>query len=230
MEFDNEFSVSSPIEKVWDTLMDVEEVAPCMPGAEVLEQTGDNSYKVSVKVRLGPVSMQYRGDVEIVDTDPGSHTAKLVAKATEARGQGTANAEIGMQLAERNGSTHATLTTDLRLSGRAAAMGVRGEPGGEAGGGPGGDRCGLVADRGRDRCLGAGDRARGGGRDDCDDQRRRPERAHQARRRSRRARARGRRGGDRGVHDTRAGRGAEDAAGGTAQAARAGGGRACGRR
>ena len=123
MEFDNEFSVSSPIEKVWDTLMDVEEVAPCMPGAEVLEQTGDNSYKVSVKVRLGPVSMQYRGDVEIVDTDPGSHTAKLVAKATEARGQGTANAEIGMQLAERNGSTHATLTTDLRLSGRAAAMG-----------------------------------------------------------------------------------------------------------
>jgi carbon monoxide dehydrogenase subunit G len=123
MEFDNEFSVSSPIETVWDTLMDVEEVAPCMPGAEVLEQTGDNSYKVSVKVRLGPVSMQYRGDVEIVDTDPGSHKAKLVAKATEARGQGTANAEIGMQLAERNGSTHATLTTDLRLSGRAAAMG-----------------------------------------------------------------------------------------------------------
>jgi carbon monoxide dehydrogenase subunit G len=123
MEFDNEFSVSSPIDRVWETLLNVEEVAPCMPGAEVLEQTGDNSYKVAVKVRLGPVSMQYRGDVEIVDTDPGSHTAKLVAKATEARGQGTANAEIGMQLAERNGSTHATLTTDLRLSGRAAAMG-----------------------------------------------------------------------------------------------------------
>jgi carbon monoxide dehydrogenase subunit G len=123
MEFDNEFSVSSPIERVWDTLMNVEEVAPCMPGAEVLEQTGDNSYKVAVKVRLGPVSMQYRGDVEIVDIDPGAHTAKMVAKATEARGQGTANAEIGMQLAEQNGSTHARLTTDLRLSGRAAAMG-----------------------------------------------------------------------------------------------------------
>jgi carbon monoxide dehydrogenase subunit G len=123
MEFDNEFSVNSPIDTVWDTLMDVQQVAPCMPGAEVLEQTGDNSYKVAVKVRLGPVSMQYRGDVEIVDTDPGAHTAKMVAKATEARGQGTANAEIGMQLAEQNGSTHARLTTDLRLSGRAAAMG-----------------------------------------------------------------------------------------------------------
>jgi carbon monoxide dehydrogenase subunit G len=123
MQFANEFSVNSSIDRVWDTLLNVEEVAPCMPGAEVLEQIGDNSYKVSVKVRLGPVSMQYRGDVEIVDADASAHAAKLVAKATEARGQGTANAEIAMKLAERNGGTHATLTTDLRLSGRAAAMG-----------------------------------------------------------------------------------------------------------
>jgi carbon monoxide dehydrogenase subunit G len=123
MQFENEFSVSSPIDTVWSTLLDVEEVAPCMPGAEVLEQTGDRSYKVAIKVRLGPVSMQYRGDVEIVDADDQSHTARLVAKATEARGQGTANAEIHMQLADGDGSTHATLTTDLRLSGRAAAMG-----------------------------------------------------------------------------------------------------------
>jgi uncharacterized protein len=123
MQFENDFEVASPIETVWDTLLNVEEVAPCMPGAEVLEQTGDSSYKVAIKVRLGPVSMQYRGDVEIVDPDPSAHQAKMVAKATEARGQGTANAEIGMRLEEQDGKTRAVLTTDLRLSGRAAAMG-----------------------------------------------------------------------------------------------------------
>jgi uncharacterized protein len=123
MQFDNQFDVASPIDTVWGTLLDVEQVAPCMPGAEVLEQTGDRSYKVQIKVRLGPVSMQYRGDVEIVDADDGAHEAKMVAKATEARGQGTANAEILMKLDEQEGKTKATLTTDLRLSGRAAAMG-----------------------------------------------------------------------------------------------------------
>ena len=123
MQFENDFEVASPIDTVWDTLLNVEEVAPCMPGAEVLEQTGDKSYKVAIKVRLGPVSMQYRGDVEIVDPDPSAHEAKMVAKATEARGQGTANAEIGMRLEEQEGKTRAVLTTDLRLSGRAAAMG-----------------------------------------------------------------------------------------------------------
>lgn len=123
MQFDNQFEVASPIDTVWGVLLDIEQVAPCMPGAEVLEQTGDRSYKVQIKVRLGPVSMQYRGDVEIVDADDGAHEAKMVAKATEARGQGTANAEILMKLEEQDGKTHATLTTDLRMSGRAAAMG-----------------------------------------------------------------------------------------------------------
>ena len=123
MQFENDFEVASPIDTVWKTLLDVEQVAPCMPGAEVLEQTGDTSYKVQIKIRLGPVSMQYRGDVEIVNPDPIAHQAKLIAKATEARGQGTANAEINMALTEENGKTRAILTTDLRLSGRAAAMG-----------------------------------------------------------------------------------------------------------
>ena len=123
MQFENDFEVASPIDTVWSTLLDVEQVAPCMPGAEVLEQTSDTSYKVQIKIRLGPVSMQYRGDVEIVNPDPSAHQAKLIAKATEARGQGTANAEINMALTEENGKTRAILTTDLRLSGRAAAMG-----------------------------------------------------------------------------------------------------------
>ena len=77
MEFENTFDVDAPIEEVWKTLLDVERVAPCVPGAEVLEQTGENSYKVAIKVRVGPMSMQYKGDIDIVDADaggaPGEH-------------------------------------------------------------------------------------------------------------------------------------------------------------
>jgi uncharacterized protein len=123
MEFENEFEVAAPVDEVWTTLLDVERVAPCMPGAQVLEKTGDRSYRVAIKVRLGPVSMQYRGDVEIADVDDAAHSAKMNARATEARGQGTANATVTMKLDERDSSTHAVLHTDMRLSGRAAAMG-----------------------------------------------------------------------------------------------------------
>ena len=69
MKFDNSFSVEAPPEEVWKALMDVERVAPCMPGAEVLEQTGENAYKVQVRVKVGPMSMTYRGQVEITDRD-----------------------------------------------------------------------------------------------------------------------------------------------------------------
>jgi carbon monoxide dehydrogenase subunit G len=123
MEFENKFSVDAPIEQVWETLLDVERVAPCMPGAEVLERTGEDRYKVAVRVRVGPVSMQYRGDVEIVDRDAQAHRAVMDARAKEARGQGTANASIEMRLSENGGGTDATLATDLKLSGKAAAMG-----------------------------------------------------------------------------------------------------------
>jgi len=123
MKFENHFSVAAPIEEVWDMLLDVERVAPCMPGAEVLERKGEDSYKVVIHVKLGPVSMRYRGDVEITAKDPEARQAVMNAKATEARGQGTANAKIEMSLAERDGSTEAALATDLRLSGRAAALG-----------------------------------------------------------------------------------------------------------
>src|SRR5215208_2118256 len=123
MKFENEFTVGAPIEEVYAALLDVERVAPCMPGAEVLEKTGDDSYKVAIKVKVGPMSMTYKGDVEIVERDDAARTATMRAKAKEARGQGTADANVHMALAERNGGTHATLETDVQLSGRVAAMG-----------------------------------------------------------------------------------------------------------
>ena len=123
MEFQNEFDVKAPLDQVWDTMLDVERVAPCVPGAEVLERTGDDAYKVGIKVKVGPVSMQYRGEVEILDKDPSAHHAQMTAKAREARGQGTANANVRMSLSGNGDLTHGTINTEVQLSGRAAAMG-----------------------------------------------------------------------------------------------------------
>jgi carbon monoxide dehydrogenase subunit G len=123
MEFENKFSVKAPIDEVYRTLLDVERVAPCVPGAQVLEQTGDDAYKVGIKVKVGPVSMQYRGDVQIVDRDEAAHTATMSARAKETRGQGTANAKVKMSLAEEGGETRGTIASDVQLSGKAASMG-----------------------------------------------------------------------------------------------------------
>jgi carbon monoxide dehydrogenase subunit G len=123
MEFENTFVVAAPVGDVWDLLMDVERVAPCMPGAQVLEQTGDDAYKVAVKVKLGPMSMLYKGDVEIVERDATTHEASMQAKAKESRGQGTASAQIRMALREHDGGTAASIVTEMQMSGKAAAMG-----------------------------------------------------------------------------------------------------------
>jgi uncharacterized protein len=123
MKFENAFVVQAPIAEVYAALLDVERVAPCMPGAEVLEKTGDDAYKVAIKVKVGPMSMTYKGDVQIVERDDAAKTATLRAKAKESRGQGTADAHVRMALTEEDDGTHATLETDVALGGRVAAMG-----------------------------------------------------------------------------------------------------------
>jgi uncharacterized protein len=123
MRFENHFDVDSPIERVWDAVLDVERVAPTVPGAQVLERTGDDAYQVAIKVRVGPMSMTYRGEVEIAERDEEAHRAVMKARAKEARGQGTADADVTMQLRGENGRTSATVTTEVELSGKAATMG-----------------------------------------------------------------------------------------------------------
>ncbi|MEZ5077662.1 MAG: SRPBCC family protein [Solirubrobacterales bacterium] len=122
MEFENSFELEAPIEAVWDALLDLERVAPCMPGAEVTGRDGD-AYQVAVKVRIGPMQMRYKGKVEIVGRDDERWRAEMRANATEARGQGTAAAEIETQLSEVGPVTRCEMRTDVKLSGKAAAMG-----------------------------------------------------------------------------------------------------------
>jgi carbon monoxide dehydrogenase subunit G len=123
MEFENMFVVEAPVAEVWDLLLDVERIAPCMPGAQVLEQTGEDAYNVAVKVKLGPMTMNYKGDVEILEKDASAHQATMRAKAKEARGQGTAQASIRMALREHDHGTEASIVTEMQMSGKAAAMG-----------------------------------------------------------------------------------------------------------
>jgi uncharacterized protein len=122
MRFENRFDVDAPLEEVWEAVLDVERVAPTVPGAQVLERTGEDAYKVAIKVKVGPMSMTYRGEVEIVERDAAAHKAVMKARAKESRGQGTADADVTMELSGDDGRTAATVTTEVQLSGKVATM------------------------------------------------------------------------------------------------------------
>jgi uncharacterized protein len=123
MQFENNFEVDAPLDSVWDAVLDVERVAPTVPGAQVYERTGEDAYKVGIKVKVGPMSMTYRGEVEITERDETAHRAVMKARAKETRGQGTADADVTMALRGENGRTAATVITEVELSGKAAQMG-----------------------------------------------------------------------------------------------------------
>lgn len=123
MQIDSSFSVVAPIGKVWDTLMDFERVAGCLPGAQILNKLSDDAYQVGMTVKLGPVNMQYRGLLNVLERNAAEHRAVLGGKAQETRGQGTAEAKVTLALAEEGTTTRGTVSADLALSGKAAAMG-----------------------------------------------------------------------------------------------------------
>jgi uncharacterized protein len=123
MEFENSFTVKAPIADVWDVLIDVERAAPCLPGAKVLERSGDDEYVVGMRVKVGPMSMEYKGNVRILEKDPVAHRAVMSGTGREVRGQGSADASAEMVLVEEAGATLVTIKTDVKLSGRIASMG-----------------------------------------------------------------------------------------------------------
>ncbi|MGO4190262.1 SRPBCC family protein [Arthrobacter sp. YAF17] len=124
MQIDSTFSVVAPIDTVWETIMDFERVAGCVPGARILNKLSDDAYQVGMTVKLGPVNMQYKGLLNVIERNAAEHRAVLGGKAQETRGQGTAEATVTLQLAEEAaGTTRGTVSADLKLSGKAAAMG-----------------------------------------------------------------------------------------------------------
>jgi carbon monoxide dehydrogenase subunit G len=123
MQIDSTFSVVAPIDEVWKTLMDFERVAGCVPGAQVLNKLSEDAYQVGMKVKLGPVTMQYKGQMTVLERDVTAHRAVFEGRAQETRGQGTAQGTATLTLVESDGMTKGTVSADVALSGKVAAMG-----------------------------------------------------------------------------------------------------------
>jgi len=122
MKLENEFRVDVPVEEAWRVLLDVERIAPCMPGAQLQEVQGDEHRGV-VKVKVGPITAQYKGVARIVDRDREGGQLVLRAEGRETRGQGNASALITANLAADGDATFVTITTDLTVTGKVAQFG-----------------------------------------------------------------------------------------------------------
>jgi carbon monoxide dehydrogenase subunit G len=122
VRLDHEFTVPAPPAQVWQAVTDPESVAPCMPGATLTKVEGD-SFTGTVKVKLGPISLLYKGAGEFLEKDEQARKIVITASGKDSRGAGTAAATVTVTLTEDNGSTKGTVATDLSVTGRPAQFG-----------------------------------------------------------------------------------------------------------
>ena len=123
MLIENEFTVATPVDDLWAYLLDVERIAPCMPGAELTETVDDRHWKGKVNVKFGPVALSFAGTVEMTERDDEAHRAVLRAKGMEQKGKGAANATVTSWLEPAaDGETTVKMTADIALTGAAAQL------------------------------------------------------------------------------------------------------------
>ncbi len=124
MRIEQTVEVDAPLHRVWALVNDVPRVAPCMPGAELTKVVDDHTYEGTVKVKLGPISMSYRGTVVLEDVDEAAHSAKLSASGKDVRGGGTARAGVDTKLeAVSDTRTRMSVVSDVQLTGKVASFG-----------------------------------------------------------------------------------------------------------
>ncbi len=122
----NAFIIDQPIDKVWEFLSDPYKVAPCLPGAEILEAVDAKTYRGVMKMKLGPVTSQFKGEVVIEHMDPAAHEIRMVGKGKDAKGTGSASMTItGKLVSLPDGGTEMQSTSDLVISGKIAQFGSR---------------------------------------------------------------------------------------------------------
>ncbi|MDQ1696929.1 MAG: uncharacterized protein QOJ03_2282 [Frankiaceae bacterium] len=122
MKLEHEFTVPVPVDEAWKVLLDVERIAPCMPGATLLSVDGDD-FTGSVKVKVGPIQVTYKGKATFSTRDEATHRVVIEASGKEARGSGTASATVTAALLEAGGSTNVSVETDLNVTGKPAQFG-----------------------------------------------------------------------------------------------------------
>ena len=123
MDLNHEFIVNVPVNDAWIILTDLERIAPCLPGAQLTEVEGD-TYRGQVKVKVGPIVAQFKGQASFVTRDDAAHTASLKGEGRDTTGKGTASAIITAQLTSVTPtSTKCTVVTELTISGKVAQFG-----------------------------------------------------------------------------------------------------------
>lgn len=122
MLIENEFTSPAPVDHLWAYMLDVERVAPCMPGAELTETIDDRNWKGKVVMKLGPVSLSFAGSVSMDERDDVGHRVVLHAKGMEQKGKGAANAVVTSWLEPGDGSTVVKMQADITLTGAVAQL------------------------------------------------------------------------------------------------------------
>jgi uncharacterized protein len=123
MHLENRFTVDASVDRAWDLLMDVPRVVPCVPGAQLVEQAGEECWVARMRVKLGPMNMVFDADVHRRDIDLAGRSVVLDVKAREQRGRGGATAMVASRLTASDAGTEVTVVTELGLSGRVAQFG-----------------------------------------------------------------------------------------------------------
>lgn len=122
MQIENEFTVPAPVDHLWAYLLDVERVAPCMPGAELTETVDDRTWKGKVLMKLGPVSLSFAGTVTMEERLDDEHRVVLHARGMEQKGKGAANAKVTSWLVPNGGETSVKMIADIQLTGAVAQL------------------------------------------------------------------------------------------------------------
>ncbi len=122
MKLENRFTVAVPVDEAWQVLLDVERIAPCMPGATLTSIEGDR-FEGTVKVKVGPINLTYGGKASFVSKDEANHVVVIDGSGKETRGTGTAKALITCRLVAAGDSTQVQVDTDLNVTGKPAQFG-----------------------------------------------------------------------------------------------------------
>ena len=123
MKLEHSFDVQAPVDRVWEALIDIERVAPVLPGAEITESADDGTYKGNFTVKLGPTTASYRGELHLEQVDEAARRATMSASGQDKRGQGSAKATIVSSVRGEGETTHVDVETDFTITGRLARFG-----------------------------------------------------------------------------------------------------------